>query len=102
MRTNVNSWSHTPTREHPEGAQIDLLIDRADNVINLCEMKYSFGPYDLTPSECEKLLHRRDVFISVTGTNKSVHLTMVTPNGVSESPQKHMIQSEVTLDDLFA
>ena len=102
VRTNVNSWSHTPTREHPEGAQIDLLIDRADNVINLCEMKYSFGPYDLTPSECEKLLHRRDVFISVTGTNKSVHLTMVTPNGVSESPQKHMIQSEVTLDDLFA
>ena len=101
VRTNVNSWNHSPTPEHPEGAQIDLLIDRADNVINLCEMKYSHGMYDLTPSECEKLMHRRDVFISVTGTRKSVHLTMVTPNGVSESPQRHFIQSEVTLDDLF-
>lgn len=102
VRTNVNSWSHTPTPEHPEGAQIDLLIDRADNVINLCEMKYSHGAYDLTPAECEKLLHRRDVFIAVTGTRKSVHLTMVTPNGVADSPQRHEIQSEVTLDDLFA
>ena len=102
VRTNVNSWSHSPTPEHPEGAQIDLLIDRADNVINLCEMKYSHGAYDLTPAECEKLLHRRDVFIAVTGTRKSVHLTMVTPNGVADSPQRHEIQSEVTLDDLFA
>lgn len=102
VRTSVNSWTHTPTKEHPEGAQIDLLIDRADNVMNLCEMKYSHGMYDLTPSECERLLHRRDVFVAVTGTRKSVHLTMVTPHGVSESPQRHMIQSVVTLDDLFA
>ena len=102
VRTNVHSWTHAPTREHPEGAQIDMIIDRADNVINLCEMKYSYGQYDLSPSECEKLLHRRDVFVDVTGTRKSVHLTMVTPNGVADSPQKHMIQSEVTLDDLFA
>ena len=102
VRTNVNSWSHAPTPEHPEGAQIDLLIDRADNVINLCEMKYSHGAYDLTPAECEKLLHRRDVFIAVTGTRKSVHLTMVTPNGVADSPQRHEFQSEGTLDDLFA
>jgi hypothetical protein len=42
------------------------------------------------------------VFIAVTGTQKSVHLTMVTPNGVADSPQRHEIQSEVTLDDLFA
>ena len=86
---------------HPEGAQIDLLIDRADNVINLCEMKYSYGKYDLTPAECDKLLRRRDVFISVTGTEKSVHLTMVTPKGVAESPERHILQSEVTLDDFF-
>ena len=102
VRTAVNSWRHAPTADHPDGAQIDMLIDRADNVINLCEVKYSHGKYDLTAAECEKLQHRRDVFIAVTGTKKSVHLTMVTPNGVSESPQRHAIQSEVTLDDLFS
>ncbi|MBQ2631231.1 MAG: ATP-binding protein [Kiritimatiellae bacterium] len=101
VRTNVCSWTHAPSVEHPEGAQIDLLIDRADNVINLCEMKYSYGKYDLTPAECDKLLRRRDVFISVTGTEKSVHLTMVTPKGVAESPERHILQSEVTLDDFF-
>ena len=36
------------------------------------------------------------------GSRKSVHLTMVTPNGLADTPQRHMIQSEVTLDDLFA
>ena len=101
VQTRVNSWTHSPTKEHPEGAQIDLLIDRADNVINLCEMKYSHGEYSMTPTECDRLLHRRDVFVAVTGTKKSVHLTMVTPNGVVESPERHVLQSEVTLDDLF-
>ncbi|MBQ9430819.1 MAG: ATP-binding protein [Kiritimatiellae bacterium] len=101
VRTNSNSWVHAPTKDHPEGAQIDLLIDRADNVINLCEMKYTYGKYDLTSAEYDRLMRRRDIFVSVTGTRKSVHLTMITPNGVSDSPQRHMIQSEVTLDDLF-
>ena len=48
-----------------------------------------------------KLLHRRDVFISVTGTNKSVHLTMVTTCGLAHNTYWNDVQSEVTLDDLF-
>ena len=70
-------------------------------MINLCEMKYSHGAYDLTPAECEKLLHRRDVFIAVTGTRKSVHLTMVTSFGVKPNAYAGSIQSFVTLDDLY-
>ena len=99
VSTKVYAWSGATVGG--KGVQIDLLIDRADNVINLCEMKYSYGKYDLTPAECDKLLRRRDVFISVTGTEKSVHLTMVTPKGVAESPERHILQSEVTLDDFF-
>lgn len=101
VRTHVCSWTHTPSADHPEGAQIDILIDRADNVINLCEIKYSSGLYDLTAEECRKLLRRREIFQSVTRTGKSVHLTMITPEGVAESPQRHFLQSEVVLSDLF-
>ena len=101
VRTNVCSWTHAPSRVHPEGAQIDLLIDRADNVINLCEMKYSYGQYNLTSAECDKLLRRRDVFISVTGTGKSVHLTMVTPNGVAESPKATYCSQKLRLTISF-
>ena len=39
-----------------EGAQIDLVLDRRDQVINLCEMKYSLKPYDITPIYLQKLL----------------------------------------------
>lgn len=101
VRTKVNSWTHAPDGKCKDGAQIDLLIDRADGVINLCEMKYSSGEYDLSLAEWKKIENRRDVFIKVTGTSKSVHVTMVTPEGVADSPSRHFIQSQVKLADLF-
>ena len=101
VRTNVNSWFHVPDERCNTGVQIDLLIDRADGVINLCEMKYSEGGYDLTSAEVKKLITRRDVFIKTTGTSKSIHLTMVTPEGVISSANAHGIQSQITLSDLF-
>ena len=101
VRTNVCSWIHAPGKDTPKGAQIDLVIDRADGVTNLCEIKYCRGEYVLSKEECAKLLKRREVFKAATRTRKSVHLTMITPEGVAESPEKHFLQSELTLDDLF-
>ena len=101
VMTNVGSWVHSQTPSHPQGAQIDLLIERADAVVNLCEIKYAYGPYSLSAEECRKLLKRRDVFQSVTGTTHSIHITMITPDGVEESSERHFVQSEVTLNDLF-
>ena len=87
--------------EHP-GAQIDLLIDRNDNVINLCEMKFSDTEYSIGKEEAAKLRQRKAVFKSVTRTKKAVHLTMVTTYGVRHNAYWNDIQSEITMKDLFS
>lgn len=105
VQCNVCAWS-VPSRvdeegRKQEGGQIDLVIDRRDQTINLCEMKFSLQPFDITPSYMQHLIARRELFRQVTGTNKALHLTMVTTYGVVKNAQYGMIQSEVTMNDLF-
>jgi len=83
------------------GCQIDLIIDRRDDTINLCECKYSVKPYELAEMDVADLDRKKAVFLLETGTRKSIHLTMITSNGLVQNPYRNEIQSEVTLDDLF-
>jgi hypothetical protein len=85
-----------------EGAQIDLLIDRRDQTINLCEMKFSLGEFEITKQYDERLRERTEFFRSSTKTRKSLHLTFVTTYGVKKNIYSGNVQSEVTLDDLFS
>ncbi|MDV0444695.1 hypothetical protein MmiAt1_02300 [Methanimicrococcus sp. At1] len=97
--TNISSWR---SKNSQSGAQIDMVIDRKDDVINLCEMKYSgSGLYVIDKKYSENLGQKKSVFISETGTKKAVHLTMVTTYGISKNMYSSMIQSEIRLDDLF-
>jgi AAA+ ATPase superfamily predicted ATPase len=105
VQTSVCSWATLPTmdadgKKH-EGAQIDLVIDRRDQTINLCEMKFCMRPFEITPAYLEHIISRRELFREVTGTNKALHLTFVTTYGLVKNAQYGMIQSEVTMDDLF-
>lgn len=101
VRANVCSWFHAPDKEVPDGVQSNLVLDRADGIVNLYETKCSQGEYRLSREELGRMLNRSEVFKAATRTRKSIHLTMITPNGVAESPERHFIQSELTLDDLF-
>jgi len=83
------------------GAQIDLVIDRRDGTINLCECKYSIKPYELTNTDIRDLERKKETFLEETGTKKSVHLTMITANGLAMSANNNDIQAVITLDDLF-
>lgn len=102
VQTNVYSWQQKANKEKGiEGAQIDLILDRRDQIINLCEMKYSLKAYDITPAYLQKLLERREIFRQASNTSKALHLTFVTASGIKKNAQEGMIQSEVGLDDLF-
>ena len=83
------------------GAQIDLIIDRKDNVINLCEMKFSEAPYTITKDYEEKLRNRLAIFKAKTKTRKSLSTTMVTTYGVLRGIHSGIVQNEVVMDDLF-
>ena len=83
-------------------SQIDLILDRADKIVNLCEIKYTTGPYVISSDEEKKLFVRQQNFRIETETKQGILLTMITPYGVSQNSHKANVSSEVTLDDLFA
>ena len=99
VATNVCSWSGAD--ENGRRAQIDLLLDRNDRVITLCEMKFADEAYALAKKDIESLRHKRAAFRFATGTRRAVHLTMVTAEGLEHNSYRNEIQRELTLDDLF-
>ena len=99
--SGVCSWQ-IKTNDDRKGAQIDLLIDRGDNVIDICEMKYTKDPFYITSDYEENLQNKRARFIEETGTDKAVHLVLVSAAGVVMNPYVGEFQKVITLDDLFA
>ena len=99
--SNVYSW-RKEADEMSDGAQIDLLIDRKDQVINLCEMKYSLSEYAIDAEYEQKLRNKKSAFINATNTRKAVHLTMVTTFGIKANAHSGIVQNEITLEDLFS
>lgn len=83
-------------------SQIDLLIDRRDGVIDLCEAKFSSGSYLITKGYESELADKIEVFRSATKTNKSIHLVMLTTFGLSAGSHTSLVQNTITLDDLFS
>lgn len=105
IQTDVSSWFAKPYTDSDEtkwpGGQIDLLIDRKDGVINLCEMKFSDKEYVITKDYDKDLRDRLMTFRHHSKTRKALHLTMVTSFGVAHNAYWNNIQNEVTMDDLF-
>ena len=98
VSAEISSWR---SAAKSGGAQIDMLIDRADGVINVCEMKFWRGEFSIGDIYAKRLRDRIQLFKDETGTKKSVHLTFVTTYGIRHNENAGMVQSEVTLDDLF-
>ncbi|MEM0991783.1 MAG: ATP-binding protein [Bacteroidota bacterium] len=99
--TYNSSWK---SKQKTGGAQIDLVIDRRDHVINLCEMKFSMTPYTITKAYAEKLLQKIEVFRAETKTTKALHLTMITtkglkPNNHATNIVQHDLKAEVLFED---
>ena len=87
--------------ESGKRSQIDLLIDRRDGGIDLCEAKFASGLYSITKGYESELVDKIEVFRNVTKTNKSIHLVMVTTFGLSANSHTSHVQNSITLDDLF-
>lgn len=101
IATSASSWRVIGDAEN-KGTQIDLLIDRSDRVINLCEMKFAEGPYTVSKQYEEQLRRRMAIFRADSKTRKSLAITMVTTYGIVKGLHSGIVNSEVTMDDLFA
>lgn len=99
--SNVFSWTYKPKNPMERGTQIDLLIDRNDQTINLCEMKYTKTPYLIDKEEDERLHNRLGTFQRESKTNKTILLTMITSNGLVSGGYSDDIPCQLTMDALF-
>lgn len=103
--SEVCSWQCRPFEDSDgnqhKGTQIDLLIDRRDEVIDVCEMKFSAHEYAITADYDQRLRERLATFRALTGTKKALHFVLVTTYGLSRNAYSGNVQQVVTLDDLF-
>ena len=94
IQTSVASWSS------PD-AQVDLVIDRKDQVINLCEMKFSIRPFSITKKYAENLRNKIGAFKDSTKTKKTIFLTMITTYGITENKYTYLATNNLNMDILF-
>lgn len=97
----LNDASAWRSRQPEQNTQIDLVIERADHNINLCEMKFSSGMYAIDKGYEQKLRERMSIFLAETMTRCSTRITMVTTYGVLQNKHSGIVNDEVLLDDLF-
>ena len=98
INTNVFSWFG---KGEKRAAQIDMLIDRADNTINICEMKYSSQPFVIDKACHENLRRKVAVFAACSKRRYAARLTLITAAGIASNTYRWTAENEVTLDDLF-
>jgi hypothetical protein len=85
-----------------KGTQIDLLIDRQDQCINICEIKFSISDFTIDKKYSAELENKLTVFRAQTKTKKALFITMVTTYGIKKNPNSiQIMQNEVIMEDLF-
>lgn len=102
--TRCSNWQYQPMKKSPgdEGAQIDLVYDREDGCVTLCEIKYSENQYLVTKEYAQTLQKKEDIFNKIMRNKKQVFWALLTANGaVQNDALKSKISQIVSLDDLF-
>ena len=100
VKTEVYPWYNTGNDKN-ERAQIDMVIERADRITNLCEIKYTNKPFEVDASYEQQLLRKRDIFKDKTGTKQALKIIMISAKGLSGTAHTSYISETITLDDLF-
>jgi AAA+ ATPase superfamily predicted ATPase len=99
IHSTYGSWYN---RNQEGNAQIDLLIDRDDNVISVCEMKFYNTEFTIDFEYSKLLTNKMNAFRSSTKTKKNLFLTFITTYGLTDNEfKKQIVQNELYLDDLF-
>lgn len=99
VQTNASAWIGS---NGTNKAQIDLVIDRRDQVVNLCEAKFSIHLFTIDKKYADELRTKIGVFKDATQTEKVVFLTLITTLGLTPNDYAQtLVQNTLTLDDLF-
>ena len=97
--TSHSAWSKRS--DDTEGMQIDLLLSRNDNVINMCEIKYYSGDFTVDKAYYQTLLHRQELLSKELSQKYSIHNTLITTFGLTYNEYSGIFSNVITMDDLF-
>jgi AAA+ ATPase superfamily predicted ATPase len=97
------TWRYAPiAKSNKQGIQIDLLFDRDDDAITICEMKYTARPFEINKQCANNLQNKCKVFKEITKTTKQIFIAIISANGIKPNMySEETISDVVTLDDLF-
>lgn len=98
-----STWRYVPLiGSEEQGAQIDLLFDRDDDAITLCEIKYTEAPFTVDKQFFQQIKQKMAIFKKVTKTNKQLFFAMISASGIKQSIySEELIDGVVTLENLF-
>jgi hypothetical protein len=99
VKTTEYPWASEKTIG---GAQADLVIERADGITNLCEMKFTDTPFSIDANYEVRLLNKMAVYAKEAQTKQPIRLVLVSASGMADAAHTEHISRVVTLDDLFA
>ena len=100
VKTEVYPWYNSED-DKIDRAQIDMIIERADQITNLCEIKYTNKPFEVNAAYEQQLLRKRDIYKEKTGTSQALKIIMISAKGLSGTAYTSYISDVITLDDLF-
>lgn len=101
VNTTESTWSYQPSHPSEKGCQIDLVINRDDSCINLCEIKFYNDAIALTKSQVDVFDEKLKIFREKTGTKKTLFKTLITTYGLKENAYSSSIDQVITLKELF-
>ena len=97
--SSASAWSKRSEEE--SGTQIDLLINRNDNVVNMCELKFYSGDFAVNKEYYKVLLHRQELLAKEISPKASIHSTLITTFGLVKNEYSGVFVNVITIDDLF-
>jgi len=99
IQSSVSSW-RSATLEN--GVQVDLIIDRRDNIVNLCEVKFSINKFTIDKKYAQELRDKISAFRAETKTRKAISLTIITTFGLNINEYSTgIVNQEFDMDRLF-
>ena len=99
ISSKQSAWSKRQDDE--EGTQIDMIIERKDNIVNMCEMKFYNKKYSVDKNYHEKLVNRRDLLEEMLPKRMAIHNTLITTEGLNYNEYGNFFDNVIVLDDLF-
>jgi uncharacterized protein len=101
VNTQQASWIKKGTGDE-KGTQIDLIIDRDDAIISICEMKFSTSSFTIKKDYADILRNKIAIFKEFTHTKKTIFLAFITTFGIQKNDYAfELVQNEIVLEDLF-